>query len=221
MSDCSKKLLFLFGMVAMCTGGLFAQGKLFLEPAEALELAFPKCKFERKTHVLSDAAKAEIKKRSGHAAPRSMIYVYEARKGKEVAGYAYFDRHRVRSKKELLMVAVDTKARARRIEVVAFEEPVDYMPRGIWYEQFRKQVLGNDLSVKTGVIKPVAGCTLTVHATVDTVRRILASHQLIYPGKKPVPGKKTAPGKKLAKSTPKPSARPSPAVGESVSQRLR
>ena len=119
------------------------------------------------------------------------------------------------------MVAVDTKARARRIEVVAFEEPVDYMPRGIWYDQFRKQVLGNDLSVKTGVIKPVAGCTLTVHATVDTVRRILASHQLIYPVKTPVPGKKTAPGKKLAKSTPKPSARPSPAVGESVSQRLR
>ena len=174
----------LVALLATCTGGLLAQGKVFLQPAEALELAFPKCKFERKTHVLSKQMQAEIKKRSGLTPPRSVMYVYEARKDGKVVGHAYFDRHRVRSKKELIMVAVDKDARASRIEVVAFEEPVDYMPRGIWYEQFKKRALNNDLSVKTGVIKPVAGCTLTVHATVDTVRRLLASHQLIYPKKR-------------------------------------
>ena len=212
-------ILALVALAATCTGGLCAQGKVLLEPAEALELAFPKCKFERKSHVLSDKAKAEIKKRSGHAAPRSMLFVYEARKGKEVVGYAYFDRHRVRSKKELLMVAVDTNARASRVEVVAFEEPVDYMPRGIWYDQFRRQGLGGDLSVKTGVIKPVAGCTLTVQATVGTVRRILASHQMIYPVERPVAG--SEPSERAKPAKPKQSARFAPRVAESASQVLR
>ena len=186
MTDSFMNMFLRLCLVATCTGGLAAQGKVFMEPSEALELAFPKCKFERKTHVLTAAAQADIRKRSGQKPPRSVMYVYEARKGKEIAGYVYFDRHRVRSKKELIMVAVDTKARASRVEVIAFEEPIDYMPRGIWYDQFKLIPLCNDLSVKTGAIKPVAGCTLTVHATVDTTRRILASHSHIYPSKGPV-----------------------------------
>ena len=185
-------------LAALCIGGLGAQGKVFLTPAEALELAFPKCKFERQTHVLTKSMQAEIRKRSGQKSPRSLLYVYEARKDGKPAGFVYFDRHRVRSKKELLMVAVDLKARVSRVEVVAFEEPVDYMPRGIWYDQFIKVPLSNDLSVKTGMIKPVAGCTLTVNATVETARRLLASHALLYPPKKPAPPKpeKGAPPKK-------------------------
>ncbi|MEC9047238.1 MAG: hypothetical protein VYA51_04435 [Planctomycetota bacterium] len=209
--------LVLVALFATCTGGLRAQGKVFLEPAEALELAFPKCKFERKTHVLSKQMQAEIKKRSGLTPPRSVMYVYQASKDGKVVGHAYFDRHRVRSKKELIMVAVDKDARASRIEVVAFEEPVDYMPRGIWYEQFKERALNKDLSVKTGVIKPVAGCTLTVHATVDTVRRLLASHQLIYPSKRAVP---VRPSKGRPSTGPSP-ARPPSRAGADASQGLR
>ena len=71
-----------------------------------------------------------------------------------------------------------------RLEVISFREPEEYMPRGNWYGQFQGRQLDRDLEVKRG-IHPVTGATLTVRATTDAVRRVLALHQVISEGKKP------------------------------------
>jgi hypothetical protein len=167
-------------MTAILAGALSAQGKVFLTPAEALELAFPKCKVERTKHVLNDAKKKQVAKLAGHAALRSMVFAYQAKKKGKVVGTAYFDRHRVRSKQELVMIVVDFVGKVRRIEVVSFGEPLDYLPRGNFYGQFIGRALDASLSVKKGV-RTVVGATLTVNATVAAVRRILATHQVLFP----------------------------------------
>jgi len=173
-----------------------AQGKVFLTTKEALSLAFPKCKVERVKHVLDDARKAKAARLAGHKPRRSMVYAYEARKDGKLVGTAYFDRHRVRSKQELVMIVVDPSSKVRRIEVIAFEEPTDYLPRGSFYAQFIGRGLDAKLNTKREIVG-VAGSTLTVNATIEAVRRILAAHMVLYPAqvakKQPKPRKQRPP----------------------------
>lgn len=189
--------------VTLCTlfgGVLPAQGKVFLSAAEALKLAFPKAKVERQKHVLNEAKKSAVHKLSGHKARRSMVIAYVAtdKQGKRI-GTAYFDRHRVRSKQELLMVVLDANGAVKRIEILAFGEPVDYLPRATFYAQFVGSKLDDKLSTK-GKIRSVVGCTLTVNATLASVRRLLAVHQVVFAGAKPRQGPKQVSAKRASDS---------------------
>jgi len=187
------RLLFPFMIFAACLAALLpAQGKTFLTAAEAIELAFGDCKVERQRHVLNAAKKKAVHKLSGHKATRSMVIAYQATKKGKVVGTAYFDRHRVRSQRELVMIVVDPKGKVGRIEVVSFGEPLDYLPHGRFYAQFVGRGLDANLSTK-GAIRSVAGSTLTVNATTAAVRRILATHQVLFP--KPVVLSKLTPGR--------------------------
>lgn len=77
------------------------------------------------------------------------------------------------------MVVVDPAGAIARIEVLSFMEPEEYMPRARWYEQFAGKSLNEELSTKRG-IHPVTGATLTVRATTDAARRVLALHRILH-----------------------------------------
>jgi len=76
---------------------------------------------------------------------------------------------------------LDTDGTVRRVEVVTFREPLEYMPRKGWYEQYQGQELDDDLALKRD-IRPVTGATLTARATTEAVRRILALHAIVSDG---------------------------------------
>lgn len=152
--------------------------KVFLSVDEALKLAFPGCQVERKTAYLTAEQVRRARELSGVEVPSALVTYYLARRAGQPAGTAYFDTHRVRTLPETLMVVVDPQGRVARVEVIAFREPEDYLPRGAWYEQFRGHGLDRELQLKQG-IHPVTGATLTARATTDAVRRVLALHQVI------------------------------------------
>lgn len=161
---------------------------------EAVTLAFPDCKIERKAQVLSKEELARVRTLSGAAADRSLHYAYVAtRAGKEV-GVAYVDAHLVRTHAQRLLIAVDAACLVSRIEVLGFDEPAEYLPRAAFYQQFVGKALDDELRVKRGV-RAVTGATLTTQATVDAVRRTLAVHQVLAE-------QATAAAKKKAEPTP-------------------
>lgn len=155
-----------------------AAAKVFLSVDEALKLAFPDCKVERKTAYLTAAQVRSARELSGVEVPSALVSYYVARRNGRPAGTAYFDTHRVRTLPETLMIVVDPQGRVGRIEVIAFREPEDYLPRGAWYEQFKGRGLDRELRLKQA-IRPVTGATLTARATTDAVRRVLAIHKLV------------------------------------------
>ena len=155
-----------------------AAPEVFLTPDEALELAFPEAKVERTQAFLTQ----EEEKRVGKLAKREYkgrtLVAYVARKDGKVIGTAYFDTHKVRTKRETLMVVVSPAGKVQRIEMLAFAEPKQYIPSGRWYGQFPGQKLEDKLELGR-TIKGVTGATLTARATVDCVRRILAVHAVL------------------------------------------
>jgi hypothetical protein len=168
--------------LALALAAAPAAAKVFLTVDEALKLAFPDCQVERKTAYLTAEQVQRARELSGVEVPSALVTYSVARRGGQLAGTAWFDTHRVRTLPETLMVVVDPQGRVVRVEVISFREPEEYLPRGIWYEQFRGHGLDRELQLKQG-IHQVTGATLTARATTDAVRRVLALHQVIGGGK--------------------------------------
>lgn len=146
----------------------------FLTREGALRLAFPAgAVIQRKTAFLSEADRREVARRTGGALPPGLVVFYTGTSGGTDLGTVYFDTHVVRTEPETLLVLVDPKGAIARIEILSFSEPDEYLPRVNWYGQFSGKTLTDELSEKRGV-RPVTGATLTVRATTEAARRVLA-----------------------------------------------
>lgn len=155
-----------------------ARGTVLLTRDEAFELAFPKAQVKRTTAFLTKEEQKRVGKLSGLDFDRGCIYPYVAKKDGKIIGTAYLDNHRVRTQRETVMIVVTPESKVARIEVLAFGEPTDYIPRDIWYGQFKGKPLNADLNLKRA-IRGVAGATLTARATTESARRVLAVHQVL------------------------------------------
>jgi len=160
---------------------------------------------QRATLYLTPAQHQRAEALAGEPVRTALVPVYRARCGNQAAGTAYFDAHRVRTLQETIMVVVDNRGRVSRVEVLAFEEPPDYMPRRPWYEQFRERTLDSELRLDRG-IRPVTGASLTALATTAAVRRVLAVHQAVAETAPPAP----APTESAPGATPRPTTKPRP-----------
>jgi len=167
-------------LAAALAGPALAGGKTFLTKEEALALAFEDCKVERTVEVLDSQARKRIEKLSGSVQERGIAYAYTASKEGKCVGTAYFDVHRVRTMRQVLMVVVDPAGKVRRVELLAFAEPAQFIPSSRWYGQFVGKALDETLSLKRD-IKGVTGATLTARATTQAVRRVLAIHAVLNP----------------------------------------
>ncbi len=159
------------------------QGKVFLTTKEALALAFPKSRVKRHTLFLTKKQKEAAEKHSGEKLEKAIAYVYvafpeDSPENAAPIGYAYFDTHGVRTLRETMLIAVDLEQRVKRLELCSFAEPQEYIPRAMWYAQFLKKQLNDELRLKRD-IRGVAGATLTAVATTSAVRRVLGLHKLI------------------------------------------
>lgn len=162
----------------LLVGGPAATAKVLLSTDEALRLAFPGCRIERRTSFLTDAQLNRGRALAGVEVRSRLVHAYGATEGCRAVGTAYFDTHRVRTQPETVMVVLDPAGEVRRVEVLSFAEPPDYLPRGGWYEQFAGKRLVPELNLKRD-IRPITGATLTARATTGAVRRVLAIHQVL------------------------------------------
>ncbi len=155
-----------------------ASGKEFLTLEEALKLAFGDAKVERGTIYLDEGQVKRIEERAGSAPYVHTVHPYSAFRDGRRIGTAYLDTHVVRTMKETVMVVVDDKDCVQRVELLAFGEPKNYVPKSAWYGQFTGRKLDAELSLKRS-IRGVTGATLTTTATTAAVRRVLALHEVL------------------------------------------
>ncbi|MEL7061371.1 MAG: FMN-binding protein, partial [Acidobacteriota bacterium] len=110
--------------------------RTFLTIDEALALAFPGCEVERSSIMLTEAQSLEIEALAGAKLRSTSVHPYRATCDGEPGGLALIDTHRVRTLPETLMIAIDADGQVRRVEILAFREPAEYIPPALWYAQF-------------------------------------------------------------------------------------
>jgi len=167
----------LFALLALAApqGG---PGKVYLTPEEALALAFPGCTLERRTEYLDRDEAKRVETLAKGALGARVVRPYVATKDGKLVGTAYFDGHQVRTKNEVLMLVVAPDERLKRIEVLSFAEPPEYLPKPAFYAQFAGKKLSDELVVGRDV-RGVAGATLSANATGAAARRVLALHRVL------------------------------------------
>ncbi|MHC5066693.1 MAG: FMN-binding protein [Planctomycetota bacterium] len=165
--------------ISLLLGASSAQGKVFSTLPQALAELFPNAKSQRETAVLKEEERAEIKAISGETFDRSLVFRYRLLDDAgELLATAYLDKHKVRSKPETVLVVVRPDGKLHRVKVLAFAEPLEYMPREAWYRQFDGKALSKSLRPRRD-IDAVTGATLTVRATTACSRRVLAMHAVL------------------------------------------
>ncbi|MBI5441132.1 MAG: hypothetical protein HY900_07970, partial [Deltaproteobacteria bacterium] len=115
-----------------------AAGAAVLETQEqALARVFPPpARVAPRTSFLSEA-QLEAARKSAQAPVDSAVvtrYAAFAADG-TLLGTAYFDAHVVRTAREVLMIVVAPDRSVRSVDVLAFGEPQDYLPRAGWLKR--------------------------------------------------------------------------------------
>lgn len=156
-----------------------ASAKVFASQQQALAEAFPDAsRIDRRTVLLRKRDVAKITAITHEEVQAKVIVLYTAYKDDEIFGYAHIDVHNVRTKPEALMIVLTPEGAVRSVRMLAFHEPLDYLPTDRWYAQFVGKSNRDGLRVGRD-IHGVVGATLSAQAAVDGVRRMLAYWEVL------------------------------------------
>lgn len=172
-------------LCAFAAGSPPCAAKVFLSQEEALRLVFPGAAPVRTTAYLTEQQAARVKELSGEELPAKVITYYTGAAG-AAGSTAWFDTHLVRTMPETVMVVVSAAGVIERVDILSFDEPVEYLPRPGWTGQFAGHGLDAELSTRQA-IHPISGATLSGRAIVSATRRALALRQVLLtpPAAKP------------------------------------
>lgn len=177
MAVLRRAVLLVAALVAV--SGVAGARPVYSSREQALARAFPPpAVTERKTWFLTDAERERASRLAKAKIDSSLVVAYVGRGPTGPLGTAYFDTHTVRTMPETILVTVKLDGGVAGVEVVAFGEPEDYLPRLRWLKLFGGRRLDADLTVGRGLAH-VTGATLTTRAIAEAVRRVLAIHRVI------------------------------------------
>lgn len=164
-----------FAAVAFLLSSSAADARVLMTQQQALAAAFPAgVKVTRQTFFLKPEQVADAKRESGVDFDDQLVIRYSGSNGSA----AYFDTHRVRTLPETVMVLVTPDGKIDRIDILTFDEPMDYFPKRRWIDQLLGRKLDPELSLNHA-IRPISGASLTGRAIVNASRRVLALHHVI------------------------------------------
>jgi len=153
--------------------------KVFASQEQALAEAFPEAsRIDRRTVILRKNDAAEIAAITHAEVQAKIVVLHTAYQADELIGYAHIDVHNVRTKPEALMIVLTPTGTVRSVRMLAFHEPLDYLPTDRWFAQFVGKSKRDGLRVGRD-IHGVVGATLSAHAAVDGVRRMLAYWEVL------------------------------------------
>ena len=167
-------------LVALVAGAAgVAHAKVFYSRREALALAFPDAdRIEDESILLGDEQAGRIEQLAKSQLESRLVRLYTGFRGGELLGYAFIEVHNVRTLPEAFLVVLSPDGDVRALRLLAFHEPLEYMPSARWYQQFEQKSLAAPLRVGRDV-HGIVGATLSARATTEGVRRALALYQVV------------------------------------------
>jgi transcriptional regulator of nitric oxide reductase len=156
-----------------------AGAKVFHSQKAALELVFPSAdRIDSETHILSSPEVEAIEDLSKSRLETRLVTIHTAWEGDKILGYAHIESHTVRTKPEGFMVVLSIEGKVKEVKILAFWEPLDYLPTKRWYTQFAG--MGRQDRVRVGRdVDAISGATLSARAASAGVRRMLAYYQVL------------------------------------------
>ncbi len=181
-SDAPGTARLVLALTALVLSAFFeteAHAKVFHTRQEAIALAFPEAdRIEKETHILTSTQTQDLERIGRVKIETKLVTIFTAWRGDEVKGYAHIDVHTVRTHPAALMVVLTPAGAVRSVRILAFHEPLDYLPADKWYQQFAGKTRDDPLRVG-GDVHGVVNATLSARSAADSVRRSLAYYAVL------------------------------------------
>jgi hypothetical protein len=156
-----------------------AGAKVFLTQKEAIAQAFPDAeRIDDETFVLSEEQARRVEALARAPMETRLVRIWRGVRDEQIQGYALIDVHTVRTHPEAFLVLLSPEGSVRSVRILAFHEPLDYLPTERWYRQFDGKARGDALRVG-GDLHGIVGATLSAQATAQGVRRALALYRVL------------------------------------------
>ncbi|WP_457601303.1 FMN-binding protein [Hydrogenivirga sp.] len=161
----------------------FSLERDFNTPERALKTLFPDATVEVKNVVITREQKERIEKIGRVPLESRLISIYLVKREGKVMAYGYVDVHRVRTHTESVLFVINPKGEIELVEVMSFNEPLEYMADENWLALFKGKSLGKDSVRLKRDIPNMTGATLTARAITRAARRALAIWKVLFEGK--------------------------------------
>lgn len=159
---------------------LSLHAKLIISPFDAMKLHFgDDSKIEKKSLLLtSDDAKA-VTKLAKVKLDTKIYKTFRAFKDDKLLGYGILVLHKVRSKDTAVLSIISPDGTLKTIEIVAFNEPMEYIPSKNWIEVLENKMLSDSLALGKD-IPSITAATMSARAATNAARIALSIYAVKF-----------------------------------------
>ena len=173
----------LAGLLILCVCRVSAppepSAKVFYAKEEALRVAFPQAEsIDKQLYFLTDDQIRRVEQLARVRLESKLVTIYAGKRGRNLLGYAIIEVHTVRTLPEAIMIVLSPEGQVTSTLVLAFYEPLEYLPPDRWLKQFDRRRLTPDLRIG-GAIDGITGATLTARGVTEAVRKALALYRVL------------------------------------------
>ena len=160
--------------------GLSLQAKLLLSPFDAMLLHFSQEAKIEKTNILLTTDEAKSVQKLAKSKLKTKIYkVYRATKDGDLLGLGILVLHKVRSKDTAVLSIINPDGTLKTIEIIAFNEPMEYLPSKSWIEVLNNKTLSPGLALGKD-IPSITAATMSARAATMSARIALSIFEVKF-----------------------------------------
>jgi hypothetical protein len=148
------------------------------DPVALTQRTFNAKSVETRNTILSDAQLSELSKLSMQKIDSKLHRIYLAKNGEKTVGYGVLMNQKVRTKTAIALYLIGLDKKIKSIEIVAFNEPMEYLPSATWLNVFDNKSSANTLKLNQD-IPTTTGATLSARAITDGARAALALLEIV------------------------------------------
>jgi len=164
--------------------GAAAAANLLIAPAEAMQHAFgTECSVTKKNTLLTGEQADAVSKMAQLKLETKIYRIFTAERDGRHVGYGILVTRKVRQKDAAVLYMITPDGAIKSIEIIAFNEPPEYMPQSAYLAQFEGKKESSGLRVGKE-IPTISGATLSARNVTDGARLALAIFQVVL-GKRP------------------------------------
>lgn len=166
--------LFLLSLLSFSSG--FAQ--VLGDPVTLTQRTFASKSVETENVILNDSQLTQLSKASMQKIDSKLYRIYVAKNGSQTLGYGVLMNKIVRTKTAITLYLIGTDKKIKSIEIVAFNEPLEYLPSKTWLDGFDNKSSANTLKLNQD-IPTTTGATLSARTITDGARAALELLEII------------------------------------------
>jgi len=158
--------------------------KILTSPIDVMKQSFgAKSEISKKNVLLKKSQVKKIQQDAQAKLKSKIVRVFKAVKSGETLGFGVLINRKVRSKNAVVLYLISKDSILKSIEIIAFNEPLEYLPSQTWRRQFKEISTDKRLRVSKD-IPTITGATLSARSIVGGSRVAFAVYKEILKGKK-------------------------------------